>query len=315
MKPKYKLSYEIEYSSLKDFMNLIPERLQQVVGEAVETAGNYFVMEWIRTAESKFRHSQGGYARGIQDGTMYPYQGNPLEFRIIHTEKYAMYLENGADLKNMLSTSQKVRVNKKNEKYLVIPFSHGNPKSVTKQPMPKAVYSTVKNMTPSYITGRYKEGVQQGADSYEEAQFMRINNKVKTTRNAYKWGQRLTEKMLIEAGITDEAEKAKYIGMYRFEKNPTVVRQIFATQPTKQRGIKPQTIRAQNTASRILTKFVNPTTGSRSHSNYITFRVMKEGQTGWEIKPMGILHETVQRTEGRVKEIIAEGVRLAMKDL
>lgn len=299
---EYRLKYEIDFSPLMDFYNSVGDEIQNRLSKAVNAAGNYFVAEWIKTAESRFRHSQGDYIRGIQDGVMYPYQNNPLEFRIVHSDPKAVFLEYGSaeyDMKQILQTSLKVRYSKDGHRYLVIPFRHGNPKSKTINPMPEQLYSAAKHKTPSYITGRKQEGIQQGALDYLDAQDRKLNNPDKISRNTYSWGERMTEKELRQLGLS-EGDVKKYTGMYRFEKNPNITRQF--------------TVKLLHLLENIpgINKFVNRTQAANQYSNYITFRVMSEISRGW-IRParpgMYILKETYDRTNQIILNMLADAVK------
>lgn len=299
---EYRLSYSIDFTPLMDFYNSVNDEMQNRLEKAVEAAGNYFMVEWIKTAESKFRHSQGDYARGIQEGKMYPYQNNPLEFRITHQDPKAVYLEYGTaeyDMKQILQTSSKVRYAQDGSRYLVIPFRHGNPKSKTVNPMPETLYKAAKQMKPSYITGKKMEGIQQGAEDYLDAQHRKYNNPEKVARNTYKWGERITKNQMQEMGFSDD-EIRRYQGMYRFEKNPN------------------RTRTALNAILHLLqnipgvNKFINITPAANQYSNYITFRVMSERSKGW-IRParpgMYILKETYDRTNQTILNMLADAVK------
>ena len=142
----YEISYDIDYTPLFDYIVIIEQVLQEAseLKRSVQAAGDYFVQKWIDTAQTKFKHSQGGYARGIVEGVNYPYNNNELEYNITHTSKIAVYLEKGTepyDLKKMLYTSAKVRVSKDGKRYLIIPFRHGVPGTKMFAAMPKDIYA------------------------------------------------------------------------------------------------------------------------------------------------------------------------------
>lgn len=285
---QYEISYKIDLEELSEFLRQVEkeDNYKSATAQAIQTGGRYLAQKWIEKAESKFKHSQGGYAQGIIEGEKYPFQNNPLHYKIEHTKDYAYYLEVGFesfDLKKMLETSTKVRVNKEGKRYLIIPFRHGTPDSKGLRAMPNEVYNKAQNLRGSVITSTYKEGVQQGAKSYQEAQMLRKYNMQKVRRNKYAWGERLK-------GF----EGTIYEGMYRFEKNPNNVRPL-------------------NTG-----KFVNQSDNDLQYSNYITFRVMLEGKSGWQhpgVRAMNILKDTVEETENQILEIIQQGVEEDLKKL
>lgn len=300
---EFQVKYEIDFSPLLDYYNVVEEELQYRLARAVQTAGNYFIAEWIKTAESKFRHSEGDYARGIQEGVFYPYHNNPLEFAIIHTDPKAVFLELGTaqyDMKQILQTSNKVRYTADGHRYLVIPFRHGNPKAKTINPMPENLYNSAKMLKPSFITGKKMEGIQQGAKDYADALIRKATNPEKIPRNKYKWGGSLKEKELREIGGLTEDEIKRYSGMYRFEKNPNKVRKALS-------GVIHLLEKVP-----VISKFVNSSQGGNQYSNYVTFRVMSELSDGW-IRParpgMYILKETYDRTNQTIINLLADAVR------
>jgi hypothetical protein len=74
---------------------------------------------------------------------------------IVSYYKYAAEIETGRppkDLKRMLQTSQKTRISKKGNKYLIIPFRHNVPgKNAHAMDMPLSVYAAAKKLHPSYV--------------------------------------------------------------------------------------------------------------------------------------------------------------------
>lgn len=278
------VEYNIDYSPLADLSKYINSRLSQGsnLRESVQVAKDFAVQKWINVAESKFTHSQGGYARSIVEGTKYPFQNDPFHARIEPRGKLAYWLEKGVqpfDLKKMLQTSHKVRISKDGKRYLVIPFRHGTPGSKTLPPMPEEVYNQAKTLRHSAIKGTFKEGSVRDAQSFEEAEMLRANNPHRVKRNIYAWGEKLGG-----GGI--------YEGMYRFQKNPTINRMNFD-----------------------LGKFAgltNPTGNTINNSHYMTFRVMVEDSGGWMhpgIKPMNILKETVDQIEAPIIKMMGEAAK------
>ncbi len=308
MAGEFNIVYECDLTPLRDFFTMVKNRLetpQSNLVEAVKTAGNMVMNEWIATANNRFRHSNGGYAQGIVQGVKYPFQDNPLHFVIEHTKKYAMYIEKGFDpfdMKKMLQTSMKVRVSKEGHKYLVIPFQHGTPGAVSMRAMPQEIYDKVKPANSSnanvfresLITGRFLEGSQQGARNYSDAQMLRQHNPKKVTRNQYKWGDRLIDQ-------DSTGKYSIYDGMVRFNRNVAQVRML-------------------NNVQIPVGKFPLNSTGDSGpqHSSYFTFRVMSEVSQGWQnpgSPGMFILKETMERVSDRVYQLLAMGVKADMKEM
>lgn len=283
--------YNIDYSALSDLTNYVQNNLSKAsnLRESISVAKDYAIQKWITTAESKFTHSQGGYARSLVEGVKYPFQNDPFHARIEPKGKIAYYLEKGVqpfDLKKMLQTSNKVRISKDGKKYLVIPFRHGTPGSKTLPPMPEEVYKEARNLKESAITGTFREGIVKQAKSYEEAEMLRQNNPDRVRRNIYAWGEKI------------EGLGGIYEGMYRFQKNPTINRMNFDMGK--------------------FTGLTNTTGNVINSSHYMTFRVMIEDGGGWMhpgIKPMGILKETVAQIETPILRMMADAAKMDLQEV
>lgn len=105
------------------------------------------------------------------------------------TYKHAEEIENGRparDLKQMLNTSLKVRVNKKGTRFLYIPFRHNTPgNDAMASSMPPSVYQVAKNLEASMVTGQTTRVSGLNAMDIKSKQFLTV------PQNTYKWGQRL----------------------------------------------------------------------------------------------------------------------------
>lgn len=125
---------------------------------------------------------------------------------------YATAIEHGwpsRDLKKMLNTSLKVRRSKKGKRYLIIPFRHGTPGTVTFQnSMPtKELHDTVKHkdFLPSSIVGvGFRQSGQKG------------KGHIRVRSRHYKWGSRLTGGQLSAAGVFGKQER-HMIGMVKMQ--------------------------------------------------------------------------------------------------
>jgi len=236
--------------------------------QAVARAADAVVGVWTNTARGAFKRTTGGYAHGIESGKIYPYNGDQFHSAVINTAVNAKSVEYGrtsSDVQKILSTSNKVRVSKKdNRRYLIIPFRHGVPGSVEYKPMTKDVYKVAKELTVSRKTGARTEPSQQGAKTFKEAQLQLAHGhpQGKTVeRYGYKWGERLSKRMMI---ANDLAGK-NYEGMVRFPRDSGV-------------GTK-----------------------------YMTFRVMKEGTTGWTYPGLHIAEKAARASKFVVQRIIQQG--------
>lgn len=128
------------------------------------------------------------------------------------TYKHAEEIENGRparDLKQMLNTSLKVRVNKKGTRFLYIPFRHNTPgNDALASSMPPSVYQVAKNLEASIVTGQTTRVSGLNAMDIKSKQFLTV------PQNTYKWGQRLP------AGLSPKLQphhkSDPHAGMVRF---------------------------------------------------------------------------------------------------
>lgn len=294
-----KIVYDVDYSALNEIVKYIELVLKQgsALKESVQVAGDFAVQQWINTANTKFKHSQGGYVRGIVAGINYPFRGDSLHYRVIHASRYAKALEDGVggfDMKKMLQTSDKVKISKDGKRYIVIPFRHGIPGTVGFRSMPKEIYTEAKSLRHSITSGTFREGSIRFALTKNDADLLKSHNVTKVIRNVYQWGDRLKD---VDWPLEKAHHKASiYEGMVRFQNNPNVNREKFST-------------------GKFVLNEHQSTDFHGDHSSYFTFRIMHEDSTGWQhpgIKPMKILEETVSRVKQPILEMLAEGAR---KDL
>lgn len=158
---------------------------------------------------------------------------------------YARIVEEGAparDMKRMLDTSMKVRVSKSGKRYLIIPFRWGTHGAV----------GMGKNVMPQSTHDLWRDPASALTPSRVTGMGKRVSgtgaHDVKTRspylvpQRQYHWGGRLTAQMLHASGVHGQAAK-RMAGMVNFKK------------PAGE--------------------------GGGSHSQFLTFRVMVEGSSGW----------------------------------
>jgi hypothetical protein len=333
----YEIVYDIDYSSLFGIVKHIEQRMQQAsaLAQAIQDAGDYTTQQWIKTAAGKFKHSDGKYLQGILSGIKYPFNGDPLHYRGENKLPYAKALENGIqsfDMKKMLETSSKVRIAKDGKRYLIIPFRHGTPGTTSLRAMPEDVYNKApinrrevvngkasyvidnnltgaKNLRHSATIGTYKEGNIKGFKTEKDASLLKHYNSEKVTRNQYQWGDKLmniNEGKIVGRTFPNGSEvftiykQSIYEGMVRMQTNPKINRAKF------------------NMGKFTSGSAVNATENMRNSSEYLTFRVMKEGAEGWihpGISAMHILKETMDRVRQPVMQMISEAAKKDLQDI
>jgi hypothetical protein len=135
-----------------------------------------------------------------------------LEAVVESDYKNADEIENGRparDLKVMLRTSLKVRVNKQGQRYLIIPFRHNTPGNSAFAPeMPPDVYAAAKGLTPSKVLGKYARPSGTGAYDIRSRQLLTV------PANVYKWGGRLPAGLAPKLQTKHKTDP--YAGMVRF---------------------------------------------------------------------------------------------------
>lgn len=298
----YSIIFDVDYSALKDLVRHIETRMQtaSALREAIQVAGDFATQQWLNTAATRFKHSQGGYARGIVAGIKYPFQGDPLHYRIEHTARYALALEEGFDsfdMKKMLQTSDKVRISKDGKRYLIIPFRHGIPGTKGLREMPKEIYKEAKGLRHSAATNTFREGSIRQAITMRDADLLRSSNPDKVIRNVYAWGDRLKD---VDWPLEKKSHKTNiYEGMVRFQANPNVNRAKF------------------NTGKFVFNEH-NSSDFRGDYSIYMTFRIMHEDSSGWihpGLKGMYILKETVERIRQPVLKMLGEAAKTDLQKI
>lgn len=220
----------------------------------------------------------GEYARSIQLR-----QIGPFSAEVYSNLSYADTIEDGGpayDMKRMLDTSLKVRMSKKGNRYLIIPFRHNAPGSVLGQQMPGSVYEwwkgpsrqassiTLRYLRPAFIHA-YDIGTHQ---RLKELPRQHMWGSVPDWR--YQWGTRLTAADLSDMGI-DGKESKRLKGMVMFRKPGG--------------------------------------TGRGAHTQYITFRTMSDRSRGW-IRPKQEGKHPARITAEQLQPVAEEAFARAMEE-
>lgn len=151
----------------------------------------------------------GGYLRSIQMRMLNDFNGE-----VFSELPYASAIENGMperDLKRILGSSYKVRVNAKGKRYLIIPFRHFTPGSVQRNTMPQAVHDWWQDPGREYsrITGQYER--LSGTGAFD----IRTRERLTVPGWRYKWGSRLGKGDLEGMGLSKPQVK-RLQGMVNF---------------------------------------------------------------------------------------------------
>ena len=247
------------------------------LAHAVQLAVTQAHRNWLAYAEGaplpdgrRMTPRSGTYARSLQTRMEGDFAG------LVWTDlSYAQALETGQapwDMHRMLDTSLKVRIGKRGQRYLIIPFRWGTPGTVGfgRNVMPEAVHQA----WTSGAVGPSSHIVRLGwRTSGTGAWSLRTHQPLQVRQRTYSWGSRLTENMARELGA-DATQSRRMAGMVRMQR------------PGGGPGAK--------------------------HSQYLTFRTLSENSPGWQHPGQPGYHvaETVARTMRPVCEkVFAEAVR------
>lgn len=196
---------------LSGLLNAISGLREQTLGRVHESIGliaQQAYMDWagaIKEADlyDKYRTD---YAASLQ----WEWRGD-FAATVFSEYRYANNIEFGwpeRDLKKMLDTSLKVRVNGKGKRYLIIPFRHNNPESKAGNAMPFDIYAKARQLSASSVIGSTFR--LSGTGAYH----MRTRTPIKVNKSVYHWGDSLP------AGLADKLKPHHktdiYAGMYRF---------------------------------------------------------------------------------------------------
>lgn len=188
----------------------------------------------------------GEYARSIQ-----LHQIGPFSAEVYTDLRYAHLIEEGTqarDMKRMLGSSLKVRINAKGKRYLIIPFRWNTPNSVLGHAMPEAVHNWWQQpgRNPTHIVGTYLRPSGTGAYDIKTRQLLTVPGwRYGSANDPKRWGDRLGKGELEGMGIKGQ-QASRMAGMVQFRKLGG--------------------------------------SGGSSHSQFLTFRVMTEDSRGWQQK-------------------------------
>jgi len=168
----------------------------------------------------KIGYVTGGYQRSIQME-----QEDSYHAEVFSDHPAAATIEEGCgpyDMKQYLETSVKVRVGKRGQRILIIPFRHGMAGTLARnRPMPRAIYDVASKLAPSRVMGRRREPIlksqlpaRPGTAAERYLATLPKGAAPYVDRNVYRWGGRMSEALLRVTGAS-EAEVRRYRGMVR----------------------------------------------------------------------------------------------------
>jgi hypothetical protein len=252
------LSYKITFSAgaKLDLVAGINAQVLPLLNQAVRAVAQQTAIEWQKAVHHAklWSGEKDAYAKSIKWEMTGDFSA------MVDTDyKYASEIETGRgprDLKKMLDTSLKVRRTAGGKRFLVIPMRDNTPgNGAHAKSMPQAVYGLASAMAPSRVVGKGqrpsgevtmlspKTGMHAAAKQSPYLSNPKTKQAATVVARKYAWGGRLTAGALKGAGM-DAATVKRYAGMVRMDTS---------------------------------------TPGGSKSSEFMRFRIMMEGSSGWVI--------------------------------
>lgn len=204
------LSITFDLGTKLDLMKVVDKQIFPLLHQAVNAVGKQTAYNWQAAVYGAklWSGEKDAYAKTISWKMTGDFSGY-----VEATYRLAEEIENGRparDLKKMLNTSLKVRVNKKGTRFLYIPFRHNTPgNDALANSMPPSVYDVAKNLESSMITGQTTRISGLNASDIKTQQLLT------TPQNTYKWGGKLPAGM--SAKLKPHHATDVHAGMMRFD--------------------------------------------------------------------------------------------------
>lgn len=200
---KMNLGINFDLSTKLSMMQVVNKTVFPLLAQAVNAVGQQTAANWQEAVYGAklWSGEKDAYAQSIKWTMTGDFSGE-----VVATYKYAEEIENGRparDLKKMLNTSLKVRVSKKGNRFLYIPFRHNTPGNDAHGPaMPADIYDLARTMEASMVTGQTTRESGLNAMDIKTQAFLTV------PQNTYSWGAKL---------VTGQAGMKNYNNMYRFD--------------------------------------------------------------------------------------------------
>ncbi|WCD43981.1 hypothetical protein ECML606-1_000030 [Escherichia phage ECML-606-1] len=241
-------SIQINLGSTMDILGTINKEVFPYLHQAVNAVGNKVAQKWKKEVleSDLWSGEKDKYAKSISWQMTGDFSGY-----VEATYKWAEEIESGRperDLKKMLNTSLKVRRTKSGKRFLVIPFRH-NVKD-----MPDELYAQAKALEASKVTGQTQRRSGEITFLSRKTGMQPAKRQTPFLTNVKTHGPMMVNQSQykwggrIHAGYFGPNPKGKVdhaAGMVRFDTS----------------------------------------SGKQKSSDYMTFRIMMEGQQGWVVKP------------------------------
>lgn len=205
---EFKLSVQMPQAAAiaaEIYARALPRLSQAVAAVAQQAEGDW--IDGIYKARGLWQGDKDAYAASIH----WKMTG-AFSAEVWSDYRYAEEIETSRparDLKKMLDSSLKVRVNKKGKRYLIIPFRHNTPgHTATGTDMPAHVYAQARQLAPSSVVGQTRRLSGTGTSDIKTRRLLTVN------QNIYQWGDRLAAGSM---GPNPKGKKDRFAGMVRFQ--------------------------------------------------------------------------------------------------
>jgi hypothetical protein len=151
--PDYSL--RLTLPNVSDIDRLFNQKVFPLLSQAVRAIAQEAQLNWTEAVMNAplWEGEKEQYVKSIK----VHYWSDGLAADVVATYKNAEAIENGRppqDLKDMLNTSDKVRRTKDGRRFLVVPLRQNTPNNIAHAPaMPTSVYELASQMKPSAVTG------------------------------------------------------------------------------------------------------------------------------------------------------------------
>lgn len=254
-----------------------------LLNQAVRAVAQQTQINWM---EAVHRAKLWSGEKDLYAGSIQMQMTGPFSAVVWTDYKHATEIETGRparDLKKYLDTSAKVRRTKDGRRFLVIPFRHNTPGNAAHaRPMPKSVHKLAEQMTSSRTVGQGQRPSGEMVSLHP------------------KWGMRTLKKQ--QPFASDPRTRSALL----------VNRNVYAwgdkLDLTGVRGMRKETkARYQG-----MVRFDTTTPGGKRSSQYLTFRIMMDGQKGWIVPPQPgqfIAQKVVQEMQPLAEKAFGEAMK------
>ncbi len=204
-----KFNIQFDLGAKLAIMRVVDKQVFPLLHQAVNAVGQHTKANWQAAVHGAklWSGEKDAYAKSITWRMTSDFSGY-VEATYAHADE----IENGRparDLKKMLNTSTKVRVNARGQRFLYIPFRHNTPASQSAMAMSAAIYDLAKGLSASTIVG------QTMRESGLRASDIHTKKALTTPQNIYQWGGKLPAGLAPK--LKPEHKTDPYAGMVRMD--------------------------------------------------------------------------------------------------